>query len=158
MEHVEVKKTGPREVFLHLLVMLALYFSAGSFLNLIFQYINIYFPDALAPSGVYNLQRIRFAISTLIVVFPVYVFTARYLSKIYESRPEIRQMRIRRWLVYFTLFIAAGIMIGDLVALVNSLLGGELTVRFILKVLTVFFVAGSVFSYYLWDLRQVKNE
>jgi hypothetical protein len=65
---------------------------------------------------------------------------------------------IRKWLIYFTLFAAALIIIGDLVTLLNRFLEGELTVRFLLKVLAVFFVAGSVFYYYLWDLRKHKTE
>ena len=72
--------------------------------------------------------------------------------------PEKRNLRIRKWLIYFTLFAAALIIIGDLVALIFSLLGGELTVRFLLKVVTIFFVAGSVFYYYLWDLRRHNIE
>jgi len=44
-------------------------------------------------------------------------------------------------------------LIGDFTSLVYSLLGGELTVRFVLKVLTVGVIAGTIFWYYLSDLR-----
>ena len=55
--------------------------------------------------------------------------------------------------------MTALIIIGDLVGLVYGLLGGlELTLRFILKVLTVLFITGSVFWYYLWDIRKYKTE
>ena len=156
------EKTGPRHVFLHLLAMSALYFSAGSFITLIFQYVSILFPDPLENTGYYDpsyrYTAIRFAISALIVIFPVYLFTTRYLNKLYRASAEIRTMRIRKWLTYLTLFVAAGIIIGDLVALVNGLLGGGLTARFVLKVITVLFVAGSIFYYYLWDLKRTKSE
>ncbi len=43
---------------------------------------------------------------------------------------------------------------GDLVTLVYNFLGVDLTTRFVLKVLVVLLVAGTVFGYYLWDLRK----
>jgi hypothetical protein len=45
------------------------------------------------------------------------------------------------------------VLLGDLIALVYNLLGGDLTARFVLKVLTIGVIAGAVFAYYLTDLR-----
>ncbi len=156
----ERKKASPKDVFLHLLSIVTLYTSATEFLVLVFQYINLAFPDPLegayAQTGILSL--IRWAIATLIVVFPVHLWTMRYLTKEYEKEPEKRGLRIRKWLVYFTLFAAALLIIGDAVALVNTFLNGELTTRFALKVLAILFVAGSIFGYNLWDLRKHKTE
>ena len=44
-------------------------------------------------------------------------------------------------------------LIGDFITLVYNLLGGELTTRFMLKVLTIAVIAGTIFFYYLPDLR-----
>jgi hypothetical protein len=152
------QKTEPKDIFIHLLAIVTLYASAASFTTLIFQYINIFFPDVLQGdyfrSGAYSI--IRWSISSLIIVFPVYIFTSRFLNKSYDENPSKRNLRIRKWLIYFTLFAVALIIIGDLVALINNLLGGELTVRFSLKVLTILFVAGSIFFYYFSDLRRHK--
>lgn len=149
-------KTGPRDVFLHLLAVVTLYASAAAFTSLIYQYINIYFPDRL-ETGYYFVQSayqtVRWSIASLIVVFPTYFWTAWFLNKEYLRHPEKKRLRSRRWLLYFTLFAAALIIIGDLVTLIFHLLGGELTIRFLLKVLTIFFVAGSVFGYYFSELR-----
>ena len=60
--------------------------------------------------------------------------------------------------IYLTLFIAAGCLIGDMTTLVYQLLGGELTVRFMLKVIVVGAIAGTVFGYYLHDLRREEAE
>jgi len=154
-------KTGPKDVFLHLLAIIMLYVSAISFLTLVYQIINISFPDPLEAgrfisSGINGA--IRWSISSLVIVFPVYLLSSWYLNKSYEQAPVKRELRIRKWLIYFTLFVAALIIIGDLVTLINTFLGGGLTLRFILKVLAVLFVAGSVFWYYLWDLRKHKTE
>jgi uncharacterized membrane protein len=157
-DNLEKKKTEPKDIFIHLLAIITLYVSAISFTTLIFQYVNIYFPDLL--QGDYYrpaaFSKIRWAISSLIIVFPVYLLTSRFLNKSYNDNPSKRNLRIRKWLIYFTLFAAALIIIGDLVALINNLLGGELTVRFLLKVLTILFVAGSIFFYYFSDLRRYK--
>jgi hypothetical protein len=157
-----IPKAGPKDVFLHLLAMVTLYTSAINFGILIFRYINIYFPDLLENSYYYDrvsqLSGIRWAIASLIIVFPVYILITWFLNKIYLADPNKRNFRIRRWLIYLTLFIAAVVIIGDLVTLVYNLLGGELTVRFILKILTVLFIAGSIFGYYFWDLRKYKTE
>ena len=155
------RKSGPKDVFLHLLAIITLYGSAGAFITLIFQYINVLLPDALeysvyAVSGSYGI--IRFAISSLVVIFPIYILSSWYLNKSYEENPEKRGLRIRKWLLYFTLFAAALIVMGDLVALINRLLEGELTLRVLLKVLTMAFVAGSVFGYYFYDLKKYKVE
>ena len=155
-------KSGPKDVFLHLLVMLALYFSAGGFIALLFQYINVLIPDPLEGKEYYAVESayriIRFSISTLIVVFPSYLFLTRYLNKTYDNEPERRKLGTRKWLIWLTLSIAAIIMVGDMVGLVNKLLGGELTWRFVLKVVTLFFVASSVFYYYFRDLRKYKTD
>ena len=61
-------------------------------------------------------------------------------------------------MTYLTLFIAAAVLVGDVTSLVYSLLGGELTTRFVLKVSTIAVIAGAVFGYYLRDLRLEEEE
>ena len=154
-------KVGPKDFFMHLLAMVALYSSAISFILLLFDYINLLIPDPLDRgylSSEYILTSIRWLISTLIVVFPTYVLTTWWLNKSYAATPFKRNLRIRRWLIYFTLFVAALIVIGDFVTLIYNLLEGDITLRFILKIVTVFFAAGSVFLYYFWDVKKFKTE
>ncbi len=156
------KKVSPKEIFQHILAIITLYVSGIGFLVLVFQYINILFPDIIGLNGYENLsgarQVIRWSISSLVVVFPLYVFMTRLLNKGYAANPSKRNLRIRKWLIYFTLFATALIIIGDLVTLINNFLGGELTVRFLLKILAVLFVTGSVMGYYIWELKRWKTE
>jgi hypothetical protein len=70
------------------------------------------------------------------------------------AAPDLRDFKLRKWLVYFTLFISAITIIIDLVALIYNFLGGDLTTPFVLKVCAVLAVAAAVFGYYLWDLRR----
>lgn len=149
-------RTSPKDFFLHLLSIVALYASAISFLVFTFQCVNIFFPDVL-QNGYYGFlssyESMRWAVAMLIVFFPAYVGTNIFLNKEYIKEPEKKHLRVRKWLVHFTLFIAALIILGDLVALILNFMRGELTVRFLFKVLSVFFVSGSVFGYYIWELR-----
>ncbi len=158
---IEKQRTGPRDVFFHLLSIVTLYASATSFVSLVFTYVDLVFPDALGAdyyTKIAAYSSIRWWISILIVVFPVHILMMWYLSRSYVAMPKKRNLRIRKWLIYFTLFAAALFIIGDLVALINNLLNGELTVRFLLKVLVVFFVAGAIFFYDFWDLKKYKTE
>jgi hypothetical protein len=151
-----IKRNIPRDVFLHLLTIVTLYWSAISFITLLWQYINYFFPDAL-NRYVYSAGfsgPIRFAVSSLIIVFPVFILVSRYLNKVYEREAQVRESKIRKWLIYLTLFITSLVIIGDLISTINIFLGGEITVRFVLKALSVLLVAGVVFGYYLDDVRR----
>ncbi|KKQ92924.1 MAG: hypothetical protein UT16_C0002G0014 [Candidatus Azambacteria bacterium GW2011_GWA2_39_10] len=41
----KISKTEPKDVFIHLLAIIALYASATAFLIMLFQYINVLIPD-----------------------------------------------------------------------------------------------------------------
>ncbi len=153
---VEPKRNIPRDLFLHLLAIVTLYWSAISFVALLWQFINYYFPNVLASyySVSYSLGLIRFEVSSLFIVFPLFVIVSWYLNKIYRREAVVRESKIRKWLLYLTLFVAALVVVGDLVAVINNLLGGDTTARFILKALSVLLVAGFVFGYYFDDVRR----
>jgi hypothetical protein len=149
------KRNIPRDVFLHLLAIVTLYWSAVSFVTLLWQYINYFFPDVLNQYNYFAFTGpIRFAVASLIIVFPVFVLISWYLNKIYAREAVVRESKIRKWLIYLTLFIASLVIIGDLITVINFFLGGEITTRFILKALSVLLVAVVVFWYYLDDVRR----
>ncbi len=150
---ITIKRNLPRDVFLHLLSMVTLYWSAVSFVSLCWQYIDYFFPDLL-NYGHSAAVSIRFAIASLIIVFPVFILASWFLNKIYAKESEVRESKIRKWLIYLTLFVASLVIIGDLIYVINTFLGGEITARFILKALSVLLVAGAIFGYYLDDVRR----
>ena len=152
-------KSSPRDVFMHIFMIVLLYMSAASFLTIAFQTVNLLFPDALNEfrfSGAPD--RIRWAIASIIVIFPVFLWASRFLHRDIAKNPEKADLRIRKWLLYFTIFAAAGFIIGDIVTLIYNFLQGELTVRFALKIFFVLLVAASVFGYYLRDLKRQAGE
>jgi hypothetical protein len=147
--------SAPKNIFLHLFAFVALYISAISFGSLLFGYIDRWFPDRLAPYLEHNgfSSSLRWSIAFLIIVYPLYLGSLWYLKKEFARFPALKESRVRKWLIYFTLFIAAVVMITDLVTLLYNFLGGEISIRFILKVAAVLFIAGIVFAYYFFDVR-----
>lgn len=147
------QKTSPKDVFLQIWTAASLFVSGGGLIALLFQYVNYWFPDVANPS--YGLSdAVRWAIAILVTIFPSYLAASIMLNRAYLKSPEKRESRLRKWLLYFTLFVAAIALIGDLAVTVYNFLGGELSLRFFLKVLAVGLVAGAVFGYYFYDLRR----
>lgn len=155
------EKASPKHVFLHLFVIVMLYYSAVNFLILMFQYVNYKLPDRLSEAAYYQLSYsfdlIRFALASMIIVFPIFLIASRFLNKIYSVNRAVREMKTRKWLTYFTLFAAALIMVGDLVSVILTFLQGEMTLRFILKAIAVLFTVGIIFFYYLRGLKEETN-
>jgi len=154
-ENIIIRRNIPRDVFLHLLAVVTLYWSAVSFVTLMWQYINYFFPDVLNNYYYAGFTGpIRFAVASLIIVFPVFILVSWYLNKIYRRESVVRESKIRKWLIYLTLFVASLVIIGDLVSVINTFLGGEITTRFVLKALSILVVAAVIFGYYLDDVRK----
>lgn len=147
-----------REAFIYLLLFFCLYLSAISVGMLLFRFINRWLPDPLRPYETFDINGVRFAISALIVAFPVYLWLSTMLAKAIRQDSSKKGSKIRKWLTYITLFIAAGAIIGDLIALLYNLFEGELTLRFVLKVASILLIAGAIFGYYLRDLRKEEKE
>jgi len=158
--HMETNKTGlpaqtgPKDFFLWLASIAALYVSVISFLALWFEYIDRLFGDDpfsyIDPLG----TGIRIAVASLIIIFPLYIWFTRILHQDIRQHPEKKELWVRRWLLVLTLFVSGIVLVVDLIVLINTFLGGEvLTAAFILKVLAVLIIVGGAFYYYLQEIR-----
>lgn len=149
-----------REAFLYLTLFATLYISAFQLGSLLFDLINRAWPDPADPAWRINgqLASMRWAMASIVVAFPVYLFLVHHLSQAMARSPGKRLSAVRRWLTYLTLFVAACVLVGDLITLVHALLSGELTLRFVLKTAVVGMIAGGIFGWYLWDLRNEERE
>lgn len=142
-----------RDAFLYVVLFTTLYISAYHLGALIFEFINRTFPDpAFSARSAYATNAIRWSLASLIIATPVFLFVSSRTAKAIRLDPAKRGSKVRRWLTYLTMAIASGILIGDFITLVYYVLGGEQTIRFILKVLTVAVIAGSALLYYRWEL------
>lgn len=149
----KIKKATPRDFFLYLFVTIAVFYCSIQVIVLFWQYVDYFFPE---PFGFYGgiSDAMRWSVASLLVVFPIYVAVMWFLGRDIDNNPWKREMRVRKWLIFITLFAAGVTIIGDLVGLVYTFLGGDLAVRFVLKSLAVLFVAAAVFGYYLFNLRR----
>lgn len=151
---------GAREAFIHVLSFASLYAMVISLIVLYFRFINETFSD-IAIENRYVMDSysdVRWSLAVLIVTFPVFLWMTHMIHKDMKKNPEKEGSNVRRWLTYVTLFVTAIALIGDGITLVFHLLEGELSIRFLLKVLIVFIAAGMTFSYYLLSLKSSYHE
>jgi len=120
----------------------------------VFTYIDRWLPDPLAQRSYEAPYQVSSEMACIIVGFPIFLVVMRFILKEVETRPEKLESGIRKWLTYIALLIAAGTVIGDLITFLTFFLQGDLTARFVLKVLTVVAIAGGVFGYYLGSLKR----
>jgi len=148
-----------REAFLYLVLFATLYTTAFDVGAVLFTLINRELPDPALGRYVGDFAAsARAATAGLVIAFPVFLGLSRLIGRSIEREPAGRSSPIRKWLTYLTLFLAALVIIGDLIVLVGGLLAGELALRFVLKVLVVFAIAGAVFGHYLTALRREERD
>jgi hypothetical protein len=147
-------KITPKDFFLWFGAMAFLYVSVFALIALIFSYLDYVYPDPLAYySGDPYSGGISYYMAVLIVLFPLCIVLMRIVHKSIEADPSRRDLWIRRWALYLTLFVAGVTVAGDLITLIMYFFNGDVTMRFALKVLVVLLVAGAGFVHFLADLR-----
>lgn len=154
----QLKPSVAKDVFAYLLTFVMLYLGVIDLISLLWQIIAVQFPDPASYGWVNPYESMRNSIASLIIVWPVFLLMSRYLVSDLRRNPEKAELWVRRWLTYLTIFVAAVTIIIDLITLLNSFLGGELTTRFVLKVLVVLVVAACVFGYEFLELKRKPEE
>lgn len=130
-------------------------------MNLAFDIINKLFPENVVYGGYYSdpySSGVRLSIACLIIVFPLFIWLSNVVTKAMETDPARREVGVRRWLVYITLFLSSATIVTDLVILLNTFLEGEISTRFILKIVAVLVVGGLVFWHYLSEVRGTASK
>lgn len=153
-----INKPHAKYFFLQLGIIALLYTAVTTFLSFCFDVINYLFPDRQAYSFDPYSTSLRLSVSVLIVVFPVLIYLSRLVHKELIAHPEDRQLSVRKWLSYLTLFLAALTIIVDAIVLLNTFLSGEISTRFVAKFAAVLIVAFAVFWYTIRDLKGIYFE
>jgi len=150
---MEKPKLTPKDFFLYIGALITLYWSSGALIALLFSIIDVQFRDQLQYYVDPYSGGIRFAIASLIIIFPLclILFSAIKLSA--QREPEKLGLALRKWLFSLTIFASGAALIGDLIAILNGFLGGELKSHFVFKALAVFVVAIIVFWYCFLEMR-----
>ncbi len=147
-------KITAKDFFLYLAIVIGLYVSTVSFLALAFAIINKLLPLANEYTAGFD-GTIRTSIATLIIFFPALLYTSHLTFQDLKAHPEKKEIWIRKWMIYLTLFVAGLTIAIDLVTLIYQFLGAEdLTLRFLLKVFLVFGSAGMAFRLCFYELKR----
>ncbi len=159
---VDKSKMSVSFFFLSLGLLVTLITSVVSFLNLVFETLNKRFPDVLNATyqygySTYDYESIRMALATLIIFFPVFLLVTFFWNKAQKGELSHADEVVKKWLLYVILFFTSIPTLIDLVALVHYFVSGEITTRFILKVLAVLVVAAYVGVYFTFKLKHKET-
>lgn len=146
-------KATPLDFFLWLGALICLYASVTAIITLLFEYINHAYPDPLAYYGDAYSSSIRLSMAILIVLAPIGVYLLRTIRLSVMHEPAKANTWVRKWALILTIFLAVGMGAVDLITLINTFLGGEITTRFLLKVFVVLLVSLFVGAHYIADFR-----
>ena len=150
-------KASARDFFINLGAIIALGTVIGNLVSLLFTIINKAYP-VTTGYNYYGTYSISFPVASLIVFFPIYILLMWLLEKGYLVEPEKRNVGIRKWLTYITLFLAGLAFAIDLIYVIYYFIDGqEMTTGFILKAITVLVISLGVFFYYISDVRGKLN-
>lgn len=151
-------KVSSKFFFLSLGVIISLITSVVAFLNLAFEILNKKFPDVLNSTYQYgymsySFEGARVALATLIIIFPVFILVSYFWKK--ETHIELGtiDLVIKKWMLSLLIFLAGIVIVVDLVTLVRYFVSGEITDRFMYKVLITILVALFVGVHYMFELQ-----
>lgn len=147
-------KVTPKDFFLWLGAMVALYWSVVAFIFLIFSYIDYALPNVLAYRPDPYQGGMPYEMASLLVLTPLYIALSFFIRNDIRRDPTRKEIWVRRWAIILTLFVAGATVAVDVITLLTTFFRGEeLTTAFLLKVLLVLLVAAAGFAYFALDLR-----
>jgi len=94
--------------------------------------------------------------AALIVAYPLYYVVVRIWFKRFREDEAKTESKLTKWLTYLVLLAASVTIVGDLIAILFTFFRGEITVRFFLKALTIFVIAGMVSGFYFLERKKVQ--
>ncbi|TXG79569.1 MAG: hypothetical protein E6R14_10755, partial [Thermomicrobiales bacterium] len=154
------KKASTVDVVINFFSFILLGIVATAVGTLYYQIINLSFPDALDMMNYYSLasatSTIHYSIAALLIGFPLYYFAMRLWFRKFREDEGRTESKLSKWLTYLVLLAAAVTIVGDLIAVLFTLLQGEITARFFLKALVILGIAGSIFGFYYLERRKIQ--
>lgn len=144
-----------RDAFYYILNFITLGFWTIALGQIFYRLIAYWVPDPAQVTTYYGSLRddIAWQAATVIVAFPVFLYVHSLIQRELRSRTDLYYSGIRRWLTYLALVIAAIVVLCDAAWVIEALIRGELTLRFILDSLVLLVLGGGVFAYYLLTME-----
>ncbi len=160
----EPQKAATMDIAVNVFSFILLIIVVGAFITLSFHLIDRLFPEPQELAASYQqlatASLMHRSIASMAIAFPLYVVALSWWLRRFGGKSGSHGGRIEsaltKRLTYAVLLIAAIVIVCDLIALVYSLLQGEITPRFLLKVLVVLGTATLTFGFYLFERRSVQ--
>ena len=144
--------------FQNIITFISLAFFAGSLHFLWSLFISHWLPTAKnelagAPSS-YGLNG---SISTLLVSAPFFIFLFINTNKKYVQEPKLKKTRSKKILNYIVLVVTFIILLVRTISAINTALNDAFTINFGLNLLITFIISGTIFIYYLYEVKIEKQ-
>lgn len=112
-----------------------------------------YYVDQMFDVNRYWDERATFYSSMLVVAVPILLFFVFSLKRKYEKNPTVKDIKIRKVLVYIALVWTFLVLITRLIRTVYSFLEGDIALTpSLLHLLITLLVTGSIFVYFVIDV------
>lgn len=144
---------SPREALIYGLLFMLLGCICWHLTMLGFKIIDSLWPDPTERFGPF-VHSMRWNIAVLIPTVPLFLWLNRRVARMTAGDPGQRRSLVRKWFAAITMLLASLALLGDVVAVVNALLEGELTARFIAKAALIALIGGLAFAYYRDELDE----
>lgn len=154
------RKSATVDVVVNFFSFILLGIVATALGTLWFKIVERGFPDPLAAIGGEHgwgiTRSIHHAIASLVIAFPLYLVTLRLWFRKFRDDPGVTESALSKWLTYLVLLIASVTIVGDLIAVLFSLLQGEYSMRFLLKALAILVIAGLILGFYVLERLKIQ--
>lgn len=151
------------DAFEHILMFISLYVMACTIALIIHFFIDRWVPG-ISPNGYeYNttggwqLSLLRGYMAALIVTYPLFSFFFLNITRRTIHNPQIRQLKSRKVLIYFTLVVTFLIVVANVTSFIFGFLNGNVTLNFFLHFATTVCVSSIVFGYYFYQIREDRT-
>jgi len=151
------RSSSAKEAFLYLVSFITLGIWTLGLGSVMFTLIDQWIKDPLRQRGEYMFYQIADSLASIIIAFPVYLLTMRYIIREVSLHSEKLESGVRKWLTSIALLITAAIAVGDLIVFLTSVLRGELTANFSAKAAVVLVITAGIFWYYFGALQQKQR-
>lgn len=146
-------KTGIKDFFLYVGFFAVLYTLIGNFINFTFSVINSVYPDYQYSFSDPYAGSMRMSIAIMVVLTPILIGLARKMHRDIRDDAERSNIWVRRWGLYITLAATIVTLASDLIALIYRFLGGEISARFVWKVVILAVLSGVMWLYTHSELK-----
>jgi uncharacterized membrane protein len=150
--------------FEYVLLFICMYVSFSSLAGILHEYVNRTFPDTLKATTTITSYYPDFTnilmkgyISGIIVTFPIFAGLFITLMKQEHDKPQIKDLKTRKVLIYLTLIITFIIMICQIMATAFGFLNGDPPQQVFFHFLVTIAIAGSIFGFLIWEVKEDRH-